>query len=424
MKFSREEKDIYKLIIKLGLPILIMKLISHTVSSLDSFISGYFLGVNTLTSISLATSSSNRVLNFFVEITAGVVVVAGIIRRDKEDDIRVKSTTVYLGLITSLLVTLILVIFRSPLTSLINVPDELLDLYNTYYTFNLISIFLRCLYEFLMYLSIGLGDSKTPSTVTIVTQILNVAIDAVVVQFTDNIVYLSLTTSLAYLISCFVLWLRLGIKLKGVHRGYTIKIMEIGVPASFVILAYSISGTLISRVINSYDISIINAYTLSSDIIGLLDSFSSALYTVSASICTMRISNLAFKRKCLYKFTLIVTIIPSILGVFIFYIYGHLVTSDQDILSNFAIVSIPLYLYPMCHLMDMITGMHTSVGLSKQTAICTFISAVLIRVGLVYTLGMVDFIWIMLAYPITWVLSSVSLTVIYNIHNQRVLDLR
>lgn len=380
----------------------------NTLLSLDSILAGRFLGTDALTAMQQVTLLHTKVGNFFIEMTAGILVLAS---KSKHKE-TVKYNSFITGLIFMSLATLVLIVFKEKFIDIMNVHESIVDLYSNYYDVYIISTFMWGIFDYLMYLSIGMGDSKTPSKYLFLVHLFNTSIDFILVQFIDDIRYLSVTTTLFYGLASILLFRKLNIRRTKIVLDHFKEILKIGVPASFIVLCYSISNIFITSVVNTYSISIVKAYSITDPVYLILDSIGSALYSTSATICASGKYMIRELRKFFIKFTYITTTITSLLGFVIVQIYFSIVTTDPNILEYRYIVTIPVVTHMVCNVMDCLTGVHSAINLAKETAMCTFI-AVFVRVIIVATLGSEEFLYLLLAYPISWVLSNILMEITY-----------
>ena len=118
------EGSIQKKLITFALPLFLGNLFQQLYNAVDSLIVGNFVGSNALAAVSSAGNLIFLIIGFFngISMGAGVVIARFIGAEDKKNTEIAVHTTVSLGLISSVLMTLIGVFFTPQILVLMSTP--------------------------------------------------------------------------------------------------------------------------------------------------------------------------------------------------------------------------------------------------------------------------------------------------------------
>ena len=196
-----------KLLLLFAIPMLIGNIFQQVYSLADTVIIGRTLGVEGLAAIGSVGGVLFFIHGFGIGVTSGLgIVIAQRFGTKNEERIRKSITiSVWITLFTTILITILSVLFAEEILLLMNTPVEILKEAEAYFlvlmwgsvaimAFNLLSNILR-----------SLGDSKLPLVILMISSILNVVLDYVfIVWFSMGVAGAALATVAAQLFASFL----------------------------------------------------------------------------------------------------------------------------------------------------------------------------------------------------------------------------
>ena len=258
------EGSIYKKIIKFAIPIFIGQLFQQLYNTVDSLIVGNMIGRTALAAVSSTGTLTFLVIGFFFGFSmgAGVVISRNIGAKKAEKTSLAVHTAVAMGIMFSVVITL-LGVFGSPfMLRLIGTPDDV---------FGEASLYLRVYFAgctgLIMYNTfVGIlqasGDSKHPLIYLVISSVTNVFLDIFFIGvFKMGVEGAALATILSQFLSMF---LSLGRLLRSnevikveinkikLHRETFGEIVKFGFPTAMQGSIIDISNILIQSYVNSF----------------------------------------------------------------------------------------------------------------------------------------------------------------------------
>ena len=272
--------NIRKQIIIFALPIIIMNIINQLYSIVDSIIIAKFASEH---SLAIMSSTISVLLLGYCLINGASSAIHILIgnkfgEKNYAEIHHIIKTVYIIGFCLSLLLVILYTLFGKALFLAINLPNELLRdclilLYIYAFSF-IIQIFVNlqsCILS-------GIGDSKNPMIISIITQILNIILDIIVVTvFHWDVVGVAIASTFCLTIS--MIWSQIIIykslqkhtKIKGKYKTYILKeYFKLALPSMLQQSIMSIGGLFIQYLINNNGIEAINGYTVATNINSLL----------------------------------------------------------------------------------------------------------------------------------------------------------
>lgn len=167
------------LILTFALPIFCGNLLQLTYSLIDTRIVGSFLGEDALAAVGATTTLSNLIIGFLLGLANGFAIIAA--QRFGARDVRgVKkafAASLSLGITIAILLTVMGLVFLSPILQFLNIPQELLTVARQYIFIIIAGLLATLLYDVCAATLRALGDTVTPLVILAVSVILNIAGD-------------------------------------------------------------------------------------------------------------------------------------------------------------------------------------------------------------------------------------------------------
>ncbi len=175
------------LLLRFTLPLILSNLFQLTYTAVDSIIIGHFVGDEALAAVGICGPVINLMLWILSGLCMGASILMGAQFGAKEYDTlkRQISTTLLSGGIFSLLLTLLCILFATPLLRLLQVNEAILSETVSYLRIIFLGLIFTFVYNFYSNTLRAMGDSKTPLYFLIVSSVLNIVGDLLFVTLTD-----------------------------------------------------------------------------------------------------------------------------------------------------------------------------------------------------------------------------------------------
>jgi MATE efflux family protein len=270
--------DELKTIIYFSLPILMGNIFQQIYNISDAIIIGNFLGKESLA----AVGSSYQINVLIIAISIGISLGTSIIVSQcfGAKNIEKLKNAVNTGFIFSLILSFIITIFGFILSNriliLINVPENLFLNSNIYLKIIFIGVIPTFAYNSLTNILKGIGDSKTPTYILIVTVILNIILDILFIAIMDyGISGAAIATVISQFISFILCFFYVKLKYSNLifskfHFSIDFNILKeiltIGMSAMLQQVLISIGFIVIQILVNSFGTDCIAAFISASRI--------------------------------------------------------------------------------------------------------------------------------------------------------------
>lgn len=179
MKKDLTQGNVTKNMLLFAGPMILGNLLQQFYNIADTLIVGQFLGSNALA----AVGSAYTLMTFLTSILIGMCMGSGALfsyyfGRKEEQKMKdcMQLSFFVIGGVTMIL-NLLVMIFRRPILRLLQIPDELMDMMHTYVWIIFTGIFFVFLYNYFAYLLRAVGNSVVPLYFLGSTALLNVALD-------------------------------------------------------------------------------------------------------------------------------------------------------------------------------------------------------------------------------------------------------
>lgn len=195
---------IFKSLVLFALPLLVSNVFQQLYNTADTMIVGHYLGEGSLAAIGACTSIYDLLVGFALGIGNGLSIVTARSygSKDKELIKRSVASSIVIGLIVSITITLIGSFILYPLLELLNTPVEIIKESYSYISIIVISIIVMFAYNLCAGLMRAIGNSIMPLVFLIVSSVTNIGLDVLfITQFHMGIAGAALATVIAQGIS-------------------------------------------------------------------------------------------------------------------------------------------------------------------------------------------------------------------------------
>lgn len=420
-----------KLIIEFTIPVLIGNILQLLYSLIDTRIVGENLGNMSLAAVGATNPVNTLIVGFLLGLTNGFAIqVSRSFGAGNKDELR-KSVagTIKLGLIVSIILTIVSLVFLKPLLIALNTKEELLEESYAYISIIFAGMTASMLYNVCASILRAIGDTITPLVFLGMSTVLNIVGDLFFIKVVKlGVRGAAIATVIAQVIS-FVLcalymWKKyeiLRIKKSDfkVPQGMIKNMFKSGLSMGFMMSLVSLGTVALQGTINTFSNNTIVAHTAARKITELYMLLFGVLGTTMATFCSQNLGAGKVDRiKKALKGTILVSFVWSIGMMVLSYTVApkliYLVTATNeveviDIACKYLRIDTLFYFFPA--MISIIRNAMQGIG----DHITPIISSGIELVGkfLIATLlaPKIGYMGIIVAEPIVWVLMVLPLIV-------------
>lgn len=175
--------NIPKQLLSFALPLILGNMFQLTYNMVDSIVIGKFSGKESLAAVGAANPIMNIITFFIVGICMGAsVIMSEYYGAGNEEEFRKEvSTTIIVGLIFTITLSILCAILIKPILYLIQTPEEIVGLAVTYLRIILLGLVFTFFYNVYASALRSVGDSKTPIIFLMIASVINVILDIIFV---------------------------------------------------------------------------------------------------------------------------------------------------------------------------------------------------------------------------------------------------
>ncbi len=267
-------------IIAFALPMLIGNIFQQLYSTVDSLIVGNFVGKEALAAVGISFPIIFLMLGLLMGLTMGTnVLIAQFFGANLLDKVKKSIINGFIIMVVlSLLITFLGLIFAKSILILLNTPSEILESAQSYLKITFIGCFTIFGYNTVASILRGLGDSKTPLYLLIVSTIINIVLDLwFVLSFKWGVQGVAWATVIAQGVSFIagliyifrkLTWLRFGFTELRIEPDIFSKTLQIGIPTGIQQSLVALGMMVMTRIVNGFGTVPIAAFTVASRLDG------------------------------------------------------------------------------------------------------------------------------------------------------------
>lgn len=253
------------------LPVWLGLLFQQLYNTVDTLVVGQFVGTGAVA----AVGNVAFVVQLIIGMCAGIAGGAGVIisqhygaGRLEQVKIDIRCSLV-IAVAGGAIFSVVGILMAEPAVSWLNTPAEIVKDSVTYIQVYFCALIPALIYNFGTAILRGMGDSKRPLYVLIVSSVVNIVLDLLfVIVFKWGVFGVALATDIAQIISAVMVIVLLTKAQPGVLKGdvgYGVvygSIFRIGIPTAVQSMMYSFSNLLIQAAVNSFGTAVIAAWTI------------------------------------------------------------------------------------------------------------------------------------------------------------------
>ncbi|MBQ9262630.1 MAG: MATE family efflux transporter [Clostridia bacterium] len=431
-----------KMILTFAVPLFIGNIFQQVYSMVDTMVAGYCLGDQAIAAIGSTSSLYGLVIDLAWGVNSGFsLVVTQAFGAHNQGKLKkaIGSMMVLDGVITAVL-TVLALLFLSPLMRLMNTPDSIFDQAYSYMAVIFAGMLATICYNMFAGILRAFGNSKTPLYFLIFSSLLNIALDLLFVAVFRMGVG---GAALATIVSQAVSGILTGIYVYRTYREMmpkredfrlekklTKELLSTGSAMAFMYSVISLGSVMFQGATNALGEAIIAAHTAARRIINIL---MQPLSTIMDASGTFVAQNWGAQKKRRIRETLrkvmAVEVAWGLFACLIVYLFGRAIiqfttgTQNVDILDN-AVLSLRIH-FPFFPVLGVLLAMRVSMqsmGQKIAPVISSVIELCMKALSALWLIPAFGFVGTCITEPITWVIMTAFLMVVYFFKTRKMLE--
>ena len=412
-----------------AIPLMLSSILQLLFNAADVIVVGRWSGKEALAAVGSNTSLINLMVNLFVGFSVGTnVVVARDLGAGREEDVRDSvHTSIALSLISGVALMGLGLLLSRQMLELMGSPEDVIDLAALYLRIYFCGMPGNMLYNFGAAILRAQGDTKRPLYFLTAAGIINVILNLVfVIVFHMDVAGVALATIISQYVSAILVLLTLmrdkgplRVDLRALRLDMKVvrRILQVGLPAGFQGMVFSISNVVIQSSINSFGSTVVAGSAASSNIEGFVYAGMNAFYQTALTFTSQNYGACECKRVdrimglCLLYSGLIGLVLGNLAYLF-GYPLGSIYAPGQEEVIAQAVdrLSICCTTYFLCGLMDTQVGVLRGIGYSVVPMIVSLVGSCALRLLWVATIFQLNRTpeMLYLSYPVSWAITAAT----------------
>lgn len=427
--------SILKKMLLFSLPLMCSSILQLLFNAADIIVVGNFAGDNSLAAVGANTALINLMVNFFMGFSVGAnVLVAGYYGAKREEDLsKTIHTAIMLSIYSGIILTAVGVLFARQLIIMMQTPEEVVELASVYLRIYFCGMTATMLYNFGSAILRAIGDTKRPLYYLMFSGIINVVLNLIfVILLKMDVAGVALATVISQCISAFLVIrcmikekgsIHLDIKKLGIDRDKFLRILQIGLPASFQGIVFSLSNVVIQSSVNSFGKIAVAGNSAAANIEGFVYVAMNAFHQSAISFTSQNIGAAKYERvnRILYTAEGCVIVVGLLLGNLASLLgrplLGLYTSSAEVINSGLKRLNVICSTYALCGMMDVIVGSLRGMGYSVVPMIVSLIGACGLRLVWIFTGFQMEpfhsLTGLYITYPVSWFITFAAHSVCF-----------
>ena len=424
---------VFKTLLSMSIPIMIMNVVQNIYSLIDMTILGKYASDTAVGAIGTTATLISLCTGVFIGVSTGAnVIVARRIGEGNREKVKKASQSALLFAAFSGIVLLIFgVVFSELLLKLINCPEGLLKDATLYFKLYFLGTPFMLVYNFSASLLRATGDTKRPMYFLITGGIVKIIVNYVcIVFFSMSVDGVALATIASNIVACTLSFtaalksdvlLLHGFKKPKMDFSELKEMLHIGIPTGLQSFAWAFANTMIVSAVNSLGENATTGFSIAGQFDVILYNISiAASYAVIPYVSqNIGAKNIARAKKAVLNGVLITVIFGAGFGA-IFALFAKelssIISTTPEVL-DYSCQRLVLIAstYFLCGINDVLGGALRGMGRPVIPTVSTFFFLCLIRFPWVlYVFPLLPNITVLiLIWPIGWILSSITLSIFY-----------
>ena len=446
VKTSKYEIDmcsgsILKKMLLFAVPLMFSSILQLLFNAADIVVVGRYAGDNALAAVGSNTALINLLTNLFVGLSVGanVLVAHYFGAKEKEDLKKAIHTVISISIISGLILTVVGVVGARQFLIWMDTPDKVLELAVKYLRIYFLGMTATMVYNFGAAILRAVGDTKRPLYYLLFSGVINVLLNLLfVVRYGMDVDGVAIATVISQCISAFLVIrclimepgdIHLDLRCLRIDKRNFIKILQVGLPAGFQGVLFSLSNVVIQSSVNSFGEIVVAGNSAAGNIEGFVYMAMNAFHQAAISFTSQNMGAGRYDRinKILYVSQLYVIIVGLSMGLTVVAfgepLLGLYTGSSAVVDAGMIRLKYIVTLYFLCGMMDVMVGSLRGLGYAIMPMIVSLIGACGLRLlwlGTAFKLPdfhTIEMVYI--TYPVTWILTFLAHVVCFIIVRKR-----
>lgn len=431
--------SLWNKILMFALPLAASSMLQQLFNSADIAVVGQFAGSRALAAVGSNGPIINLLVNIFVGLSVGAnVVISRFIGQGREKQVKEGVHTAICTAIVSGIFLLVLgVLVTKPMLVLMSAPDDIIDLAALYLKIYFLGMPFIMIYNFGSAILRSRGDTKRPFICLVLSGIVNVLLNLFfVIVCKLSVAGVGIATLVSNIISASLIlyflaheqgMLKLNLKKLRINTKILKEIAKIGIPAGVQGMVFSLSNICIQSAVNSLGSDVVAgcaaAVNLECFVYFLINAFSQANVTFISQNYGAR-----NEKRCTRTMVLCLGmgLLSAALMSGLFILFGrtllHIYTNEPAVIDiAYSRLRFVVTFQIINAVIDIASGSMRGLGYSAVPALISVAGVCGLRLVWVYTVFAErhDFITLMAAYPVSWIVTASAILISYFILRKR-----
>ncbi|MBR3815855.1 MAG: MATE family efflux transporter [Clostridia bacterium] len=413
-----------------AVPLMFSGILQLLFNAADIIVVGNFAGDKSLAAVGATSSVINLLTNLFIGLSVGAnVLVANYIGANEEDDLKkTVHTAMATSVISGVILTVTGIVFAPFILTLMQTPEEVKELSTVYLRSYFLGMTAVMVYNFGAGILRAIGDTRRPLIYLSVAGVVNVVLNLIfVVVFRLDVLGVGLATAISQVVSALLTvrclmrensGIRLILKELTVDRAKLLRMIQIGLPAGFQGMLFSLANTFIQSSVNSFGTTVIAGNSASANIEGFAFTAMNSFHQASLSFTGQNVGARREERLNKILFTAIGYVLA--VGLFFALIYnlfgttllGLYTKSPEVIEAGMKRLVIIATSYALCGMMDVVVGSLRGMGYSLVPMSVSVLGICALRLVWLATVFKIPEYhtpeMIYYTYPLSWIVTLVA----------------
>ena len=416
-------------------PLVLSSVLQLLFNAADVVVVGKYAGDNSLAAVGSVGPLINLFIAFFVGLSIGSNVLASRAYGSRNDLQMTKTvhTSMLVSLISGVILAVMGFLFTRQILVWMNSPAETLPLASLYLKIYFLGMPASMVYNFGSAILRAVGDTRRPMYYLTIAGVINVILNLVfVINLKMDVAGVATATVISQVISAVLVViclmresgpLRLDLRRLHIDRDILLKIIRIGLPASFQGMLFSLSNVIIQSSVNSFGATVVAGNSAAQNIEGFVYMSMNAFYQACISFVSANVGARKNERinQILVRAEICVIVVGMLLGGYA-YLDAHrlisLYTNSEAVVEAGKIrmmyVSLPYFL---CGMMDVMVGALRGLGYAILPMIVSLIGACGLRLLWIFTLFQTprfhETRYLYITYPVSWTVTFLTHVICY-----------
>ena len=419
------EGPLFKCITLYTIPIILTGILQLLFNAADLVVVGRFCGELSVAAVGNAGTVTSLIVNLFIGLSVGTgVTVAHALGANKAENVhRAVHTALPAAIVSGIIITVVGLAFSKALLRLMDTPDSVLSLSDTYLKIYFAGTIFMMIYNFAAAILRAAGDTKSPLIFLTIAGFVNVILNVIFVTlFHMNVAGVALATTISQGVSAILVVItlirrqdacKLQISKMRFYKAQLLEMIRIGLPAGIQNSLFSISNVIIQTSINSFGDIFMSGNAAAANIDSFLYVTVNGFHQTALNFIGQNVGAGQYKRakKIMWSCLGFVVVVGFVAATLI-YISGPTLLSfyvpDSPEAVQWGMVRLTCLCYPFLlgGLMDVSTGALRGMGASTSPMIISVLGICGLRILWIYTIFQIPAFhtpqWLYISYAVSW----------------------